>query len=797
MPLHQTSHYLSSTILNRDEARVRANWAKVLSPGADDWVQTWIGDKLTGDKLVDTSADKFPFWTSSGKLSSTLSPQQTASLTQHLVQKYSEWVNPPTGQIWTEDDRARRIEALLAEEPVMQPIGSGQQDFQKGRYKLLADDYRAHIRYVADQWHRVFGINRTWTLAIAVYSSSQYTPMNAIARGEYRGKVDHELGSRDDLWLLAKAGAGIRQLAFRDQSWVTGLPVVEDPSMDQQQREETSRIVGDRRVLRRDMEFPDAMINAMFLKSEWNLQPRPAQASGQFLFPTEQSGASAPMLASFKELGFFSTTTRPEGVAPFNETSNVVVYVELYDNNSPFPAVLIKSLSCYPQESEVLWAPGVKFLVTKIRDTRSTTLADSAAGWRAGSRQWSATQKLEVYVRPMIALDQTRYVTESDLLRWLTANMNGSKIVDTDKFPQWTADGDLSSAMNPDEQAALIKHLHDKYAQWTMPAGYGKIHRKLLVDAKISSLLTCSRQERDKIVGDDYLHHIKQVASMAQQQFGLSQDKTLAIAIYSSSEYSKMNMIGMGLPGSKSKRAENLHLWLNAKTSYGIAETGRQQRWVSTGPKPDLDEQTERQIAAGKVAVLRDMIARLKQQGHLPSNYTPHLRRDEWDYPDFLIDGDYNLHLADDGSPRQKGLLKGYTLACHSGDQNHRGYFHQPDFLWSTTMELEGVGPFNEGNIAWVIAVSDASDEAAMNISALSAYPTEAEILWRYRQRFRIVYLEDRRETATYAEGEKKTWQDWKGRRKVSASNKVWVFLKVMPFTMLLAAPPNQTQTNG
>ena len=764
-----------------------SRWVRVLSPTTDDKIDAWINNELTGDKLADT--EKFPFWTAEqGPLSQGITQAQRDSLTQHLYDKYAEWVNPRTGMPWTLDARNARIQEILDAQS-----GNNVPDQSRGRHALLAHDYREHIRYVASQWHTKFQVNRTWALATAIYSSSQYTPMNAIARGEYRGNKDYAGGSGDDLWLIAKAGAGIRKLAFADQSWIDALPPVPDPALTDDDNKKVRESMGERRVLRRDMEFPDKMIGELFLKPEWNLQPSRPPANRDFMVPSEQPGTVAATLASFKELGFFSTTTIQEGVAPFNENSNVVVYVELYDNNRPFPAVSIKSLSCYPQESEVLWAPGIKFLVTKIRDKRRTELAGPNAGWRQGSRQWSKDEKLEVYLRPMTALDQLRYVNQDDMLNWLKQNMTGSKIVDTDKFPKWIEDGKLQETMNQAEVQALEEHLHHKYDHWTL-AGVSEDERIQRVGGKIRQLLECSRQQRDKTVGEDYIHHIKQVASAAQMTFGLSLQYTLAIAIYSSSEYSKMNMIGQGLPGSARKRAENLHVWLNAKTSYGIAATGGTQKWVSTGAKPDLVQQTR---DAGDKAVLQALIEELKRGNHLPADFTPHLRRDEYDYPDNLIDDPYNLHTVDDGTPRQKGLLAGYALACQSNDATHRGYFFQPDFLLSTTMKLEGVEPFNTGNLAWIIDVSEASDEAAMNIAQLSAYPSEAEILWRYKQRFRIVYLEDRRETALYAEGEKKSWRDWKGRRKVSASHKVWVFLKAMPFTILLPAPPNQTQPTG
>ena len=720
-------------------------------------IQKWFKTSLTGDKLA--NSDDFPIWLVEGLLKDKLAVKDEvdkgtkAKLKKHLKDKYKSWVNKKTKILWTDAEFDDRFTTLLETDSKSGKSGDDKkaENVKEGRYKLLAEDFDFHINYTSDELMKlkkdnVEPITKSQALAIAIYSSSQYTNMNALSRGNLNGKTDVKMGDPIDIAFTSYSSIGIKKL---------GKIKAFHKNIVRQQISGVSDIVkaagGRKKYLRRDLSLTDKDILAIFnwikneddhIKNNWTQKKSETDPTKTYYAPQK------PLV--FRDKGFMSSTAVLQGVDPFNKGNNVAYFIELPDIHAPFPAADIADLSCYPKEKEILWAPATDFLVSKIIDERPTTKYPDG-DWRSDTFKGEETKKLWVFLRPVTALDRFPYMSLSHVEAWVSNNLTGDKIVDTDKFKCWKEDKAFVDQKPKPDKDALKTHLNAKYKGWKLEETF---------DDTFDKIWAVSKDERNAIVGKDYQNHINKYATSIEYTTGVTKDYALAVAIYSSSEYGKMNLLGRGGEGKPEWHADPIHLWLTAKAAVGINTIGPLQSWqTDTPPQNALVTATKMYT---DINIRTEVKASLEKAG-----FKPFARRDEGHFPKDLADGLKNKKAGE--------IIK-------------------PNFLWSTTKKLEGVAPFNEGsNVAWFIDVSEASPEAAMNIAKVSAYPTEAEILWRFRQDFEVVHVEDTRDASdTYPTDDKdKDFRyDWGGEPKVSDTKKVFVYLKAKPFKLDLYPTP-------
>lgn len=301
------------------KTRAKEMWAKLKQPlQQENGVKEWMQQNLTGDKLVDT--DKFPELNQDKALHYIrLKPGRRQALKQHIMDKLTTWIPNKT-------NREIFFRKLMRSDKAQ-------------RNKMLSEAYLAHIEKVASKGKGT--VSKDQLRALAIYSSSEYTPMNKLGRGlGEEAKPEH-------LWFLAKANVGLKKAGKAGQP------------------------ANQTRTLRRDTQLsPDLLKKAIL--DPW---------AGDKIY---------------QDLGFLSSTTVHEGVPPFNENSNVAFIITM---PSEAAAMNISELSAYPKESEVLFQSGARFLITLVEDKRPEDLKSGKTGTKDG-KVWVYMTWMPRDVRP-------------------------------------------------------------------------------------------------------------------------------------------------------------------------------------------------------------------------------------------------------------------------------------------------------------------------------------------------------------------------------------------------------------
>ncbi len=372
-------------------------WKGIREASSPEGLLIWIRENMTGDQLIPNWGEhKQEIWfDQQGAIESSSETDRKHHLREYLKGIYAFWIKQ-NGTRWNKNDIEKRIDEIFAKDsmeiftatwPATLSIDQKQANEiakRAGRYALLAEDYYNHINKTGSYFLlKTRSVSISQFLAIAIYSSAQFSQILGIARGHNRG-AQQGVGKAQDFWFLVYAASGIKKIAKIASLWygnITDLPsgIPNAP--------ESGPECG---YLRRDMDCSESMIEEMFDFSEYT------EKKGDFLNLKE---GVTPKI--FVDKGMMSTTYETKGAAPYCTNSNVTLLIQI-DKTAvgKYDAIPLEKISRLPMEKEILWAPETRFQVIAIRDNRLPGNAETdKANWRNPTRDWSETQKLWIYLK--------------------------------------------------------------------------------------------------------------------------------------------------------------------------------------------------------------------------------------------------------------------------------------------------------------------------------------------------------------------------------------------------------------
>lgn len=309
------------------------------------------------------------------------------------------------------------------------------------------------------------------------------------------------------------------------------------------------------------------------------------------------------------------------------------------------------------------------------------------------------------------------------LLNFIFTELKSTWVIDTSKWPVWKTDVAWNAEnvkeakpVDKDKPELIDQHLKHKYYHWYPYLRISDpLARQQACDQRVQEILSFSQFSiRDAMVRTDFIYHVQAIShQMAVKTKNMDYYRDfLAIALYSTSQYSNMNPLAKGLQlsqyGTYGMAPLPIHIYLNGHTAVGIAKLSELQDSVA-----QVAKHYRAPTSINLAGLIRDTPS-LKS-----INYLPKLRRDMTNY----------------GTE-----IPSFTNVWNTRTTTPNPIYYLPS-LWSTTSIMDGVSPFNEGDIVVFHDIQSATPTNFANIAQLSAYPGEFEFLWLRKSPFQIVHL--------------------------------------------------------
>jgi len=614
-------------------------------------------------------------------------------------------------------------------------------------YISYVESIKIHInRYLIQN-----NINIKYALPIAIYYSSDNTPMNILF-------TDEEIKDEKSVYnlIMIEVRIGIKIISAKQEWWKEEKHKLQydiknkatDNANDKGTPSVRYSVILPSNTFSSDVDIPYKNSKA----NDDTLKQLKQQYGEQYSEITKQYKTSK------KEDCYFSypihtssfNVEKEYQISPEHGTVHVNFLISVfnytYSNAIDIGDILNANIT---KGNQLLWAPNMSF------------------SFVSGKEIIRDNNKAFVWLRPVVK--GIKPVTDKEVIDWFNNEISGSTVINKDIITKWDGDDTLEILLNDAEQNTLTQHLWEKYEFWFMTGSkekkYGDRENDNLVNQdnfndRFQQILTGDKNTRNKWVGDDFKHHVytaiekieADLPSQSQLKGKINKSHVLAIAIYSSSQYGQMNKFARGIPNDI---AEDIHVWFTCKAALGIQKLGAIQNWVNTVNKFNNNTDFFSKLPVEIQQKLKDKRV---------------LRRDVG----FMNDNFFQKYIdAFEPSTSHTDLQLEFV------DQA----------LLSSSRKVEGAEPFNEtSNICVFIIVDNADPSEAMDIKDTSAYPLEAEILWRPNTKFDVVYCEDTRSMETFTQDNCDTklsphfdndWDNWKvGKRKCSETEKVWLVVE-------------------